>query len=625
MIKTIKDIKGYMIVEVIVASVISLIMAYFLMNITIKLVNKNNDYYVDSIFLANKNIVTKEIMDDINSKKLAGVEVLNENQVKLTYIDNETNNSITKKLKVEGSTITYGDYAKKLSEELNISGIVISNDTTNKILTIKIPAYTNYSKEDYGIKITTYYNSKIQITYPMSLENGDKSGANEPSLGDGLIPVYYNTDLNKWLTADYLNRKAQWYDYDNKKWANAVLVTNQKRATLAVDANGNYIPNQEIGDTEAEGVLAFYVWIPRYKYKLFNANKTRGIDSYNALTTGIDIVFETGKDSTGEVSCTIAISGKETCTNAANGKYYTHPAFTFGSEELTGFWMGKFELTGSVTKPTIMPSSKPINAVNRSILDFYNIVQTFTVGNNIYGLSKLEFNSHIIKNMEWGAVAYLTNSKYGRCTNNVCEEVMLNNSYAQVTGNAADSGNSSSTSGITNAYDTIKGGLASTTGNIYGVYDMNGGAWEFAMGNMIYSDGKTMTSGYNDDESSGFNGILSESGTLKTDGVDLDSKYYDRYEYGTDFYDNSRGHLGDASVELVTTKSSSVEVGTRYYHGWYNDYILFADSDNPWFIRSGNGDQGINAGIFYIEEYEGGTIYNEQKDNVSTRSILTHN
>ena len=43
--------KGYMLVEIIVASVIALVMAYFLIDITIRLVNKNNDYYLIKYYL----------------------------------------------------------------------------------------------------------------------------------------------------------------------------------------------------------------------------------------------------------------------------------------------------------------------------------------------------------------------------------------------------------------------------------------------------------------------------------------------------------------------------------------------------------------------------------------------
>ena len=68
-----------------------------------------------------------------------------------------------------------------------------------------------------------------------------------------------------------------------------------------------------------------------------------GTDSYSAETKGIDIVFEKGTETTGTITCTYSFatpsssagSPNETCTGA-NGDYYTHPAFTFGDEELTG-------------------------------------------------------------------------------------------------------------------------------------------------------------------------------------------------------------------------------------------------------------------------------------------------
>ena len=49
----------------------------------------------------------------------------------------------------------------------------------------------------------------------------------------------------------------------------------------------------------------------------------------------------------------------------------------------------------------------------------------------------------------------------------------------KLTGNAGNIIVDYSAEGITNAYNTIKGMLASTTGNIYGIYDMSGGAAEF--------------------------------------------------------------------------------------------------------------------------------------------------
>ena len=158
----IKNNKGYMLVEIIVASAIALVMAYFLIDITIKLVDKNNDYYIDSVLLTDKNIITKEIMDDINSKKLVSVVVNDDHtQATLTYDDNTTKEIIIDK---ENKIIKYGNYTKKLSDEINLEEITLLND--NNILVINLPIYTNYSKEDYGIKLTLPYSADIEIVYP---------------------------------------------------------------------------------------------------------------------------------------------------------------------------------------------------------------------------------------------------------------------------------------------------------------------------------------------------------------------------------------------------------------------------------------------------------------------------
>ena len=84
---------------------------------------------------------------------------------------------------------------------------------------------------------------------------------------------------------------------------------------------------------------------------------------------------------------------------------------------------------------------------------------------NMYTYSKAyapNLESHMLKNSEWGAVAYLTESKYGR---NRTEIGFSDEGY--ITGGGTD-----------NAYANAENQLQSTTGNVYGIYDMRGGAHE---------------------------------------------------------------------------------------------------------------------------------------------------
>ena len=445
----------------------------------------------------------------------------------------------------------------------------------------------------------------------------DESGANYPELTDALIPVVYNEPTSKWVKADIEDSTSTyvWYDYDQKKWANAVLVTSTNRSTYQ---------NASVGTTIADAdILAFYVWIPRYKYKVWNKDKIIGTDSYDAYNTGVDIVFESGTDSTGTISCiysyaspsSTAGSPNETCTGS-NGDYYTHSAFTFGTQELKGFWMGKFELSsetpsasyGGGTSTTLTPRILPnVTAWNRnSVSNFWKVIYDMQKTSNIYGLptSRTNTDSHMLTNMEWGAVTYLTNSKYGRCTNGSCEEVTINNCDSFITGIGAyevsASGTTSTCTVDSYKYTGEYGKLASTTGNIYGVYDMSGGAYEYVMGNVSSASGTTYT--YN----------ARNAGSNFTYSTNT-AKYLTPYAYGTTAVDQTaynRGRLGDATSEVVLSSGGE--------GGWYDDISHFIYSSNAWQLRSGDSSLSSNAGIFFFVIDNGSA-----SEGNSTRAALT--
>ena len=484
-----------------------------------------------------------------------------------------------------------------------ISLIIINNSTSNiQIGLTVINGYKNGGDliipESYTIIRDVY---EVKPHDPL-----DNSGANYPDLVEGLIPVVYNETTKAWVKADTESSTSNyvWYDYNNKKWANAVLVTDTNRSTYQSASAGTTITDSDI--------LAFYVWIPRYKYKVWNKDKVIGTQSYNAQTTGIDIAFESGTSSTGTISCTYSFaapsstagSPNETCTGS-NGDYYTHPAFTFGDDEVKGFWIGKYELSsetptaryGGGTTTTLTPRILPnvISWRRNTISNFNTVIQNMQVSNNIYGLStdKSTTDSHMLTNMEWGAVAYLTNSNYGRCSNGSCTEVTINNCSTYTTGIGGDtvSANKSSTTCTTeaNKYNGEKGVLASTTGNVYGVYDMSGGAYEYVMGNMS-STADTYTF-YN--SSAGF------ASSWYNDYSN--QKYVNTYANGTTRNDQSaynRGLLGDATGEVVLSNGGTGR--------WYNDYMGFPYSSNPWFRRGGSYYYGSDAGVFHFDYVNGG-------------------
>ena len=222
-----------------------------------------------------------------------------------------------------------------------------------------------------------------------------------------MIPVSW--DGSTLIKADKSNTNNNWYDYDNQKWANAVLVTNASRE--------NYKSSNQGTEIIEDDILAYYTYIPRYRYQLWNANNNEYCLKDNCGEQEIQIRFETNNST--------KVLGNE------NAEWLTHPAFTFGDSELNGIWGGKF--TTSVdpssayyTAPSLYGNNKTINPRIKPNVDMWRYVDVSTMfavtkrieTNSTYGLTSYDnTDSHMMKNMEWGAVAYLSHSKYGKYGN----------------------------------------------------------------------------------------------------------------------------------------------------------------------------------------------------------------
>lgn len=374
----------------------------------------------------------------------------------------------------------------------------------------------------------------------------DPSGAKEPDLVDALIPVEWEESV--WVVAD---TDSSWYSYGDAKWANAVLVTNTSRAYYRQSD-----PGTEIDETD---VLMYYVWIPRYRYRVTNYNKSA------QSPTSFDILFE----------------GKRTAksTATANGEWLTHPAFSFGSLQLNGFWAAKFEVgydgatsaaTAQITTPEPNKAISKPNTYswrNISISSMHRVAEELTASGNRYGLVNSEVDTHVMNSYEWGAIAYLNNSIYGKNS-----EVWINpNSYYR-TGCASTSALAVTTTSC-NTYFTANGMEASTTGDPTGVYDMSGGADEYVMGAMYNSGNATIRV-----DGSGF-----AQATIDATAM---NNYLVKYLYGTTSTDQTaynRAILGDATGEV---------------RSWYSDSATFVNSAASWMKRGGSASTTTGAGLF---------------------------
>ena len=424
---------------------------------------------------------------------------------------------------------------------------------------------------DLKIKITSKLNSKGKsiLTYEVNSSNvGNCSYIGNPiyvDLPKGLTPVIY--DGENWKVPE-LNQ--EWYNYDKQMWANAVVLGSGK-----TKKPGDIVTVE--GDNP--DALMMLVYIPRFEYKIEGEFGKGGQSA--ELPGEIEVNF-IGKN----------------ITTPTEG-YHIHPAFTFDGEK-GGFWVGKFEIssvgtntnennnlgcnqdgcTSDISNLRILPNKQSLRY--NDISNFFYAIRSIE-NTSTFGLNNMD--THMMKNSEWGAVAYLSQSKYGKYGNNDYEgaqkEVYQNKDTGHVTGksNGTPSQNTSYTQCSynqkkgtdTNQDQNNCGPGASTTGNIYGIYDMSGGAWEYVMGAYGTS---TPTIG-----NSGF-------GSTVFTGNTIESKYYNIYKTNDVLTacDNNGPCLGHAMSETAS---------------WYGDYSNMVSSSFPWFVRGDLCISDSGAGVFY--------------------------
>ena len=462
------------------------------------------------------------------------------------------------------------------------SGYVYTSSTASSYPSGCLLNSTYYLTASSTTQGTNTGHGKATITYiGKELDTVDKSGANKPVLASNMIPVYYDETNDVWKKADVSNidKNNPWYSYNSTgkykgMWANAVTTTSTNRSKYLSAAPGTEIPMNDI--------TTMWVWIPRFKAVTPS--------NYNGGT----------KESPGAINVSF-VKQNETAIDA----------FTFGTKQLSGFWYGKFETSHSTlassstennlgcTNETCSNANgiiiKPnvASLKNQKVSSFFFASRSMEQTGNSFGFVSSEVDTHMSKNNEWGAVAYLTQSIYGRCTSSTtCTEVGINNNQKWITGYGAPA--RSNTSVTNGAYNTSLGKDASTTGTIYGIYDMSGGTLEYVMGVFADTNGKPR-SGYSSSYNSGFTGMLND-GTTYTGIAFPDSKYYNLY--------TGLSYTGHA---LTETKN------------WYSDGASFVDSGNPWFIRGGVYGSGTYAGVFVFDVYGGNS-----RSSSSSRLVISN-
>ena len=318
-----------------------------------------------------------------------------------------------------------------------------------------------------------------------------------------------------------------------------------------------------------DGIDSYFVWIPRYAYRIIYFDSSDSKIAYQNGTLTEEEAKAQGKikgysDSRGIVDAEgkkVANVESTTKTMVSKDYFMVHPAFMKGTENnfengewnenISGLWIGKYEAArsdtngstqGSATTLKVQPGQTSFR--NTKIGDMYTYAREY---------SPTDLKSHMLKNSEWGAVAYLTESTYGRNGT----EIGFNTNSSYLTGG-----------GIGTAYaDSNK--LQSSTGNEYGIYDLRGGSSEYVAG--YYNGSSSLSSG----SSFAINGGPSNEYSTAYTGTTASSAY----------------KYGDATYETI---------------GWHSDRAAFVDSDYPFFKRGGYYSFTASlTGVFYYNGYFG--------------------
>lgn len=132
--------KGYLTVEIILASVMTFVIAFFLIEITMKLVGKTDDAYNDTIFYTDKALVTKNLKEEIE-KDIEEDGTTNESTLCSEISISDTN-----------KTISYGSYSKKIDDKLTIGNPTCTS--SGNYIFIKIPLSNVFAQDGkYDVNI----------------------------------------------------------------------------------------------------------------------------------------------------------------------------------------------------------------------------------------------------------------------------------------------------------------------------------------------------------------------------------------------------------------------------------------------------------------------------------------
>ena len=358
-------------------------------------INKKIMLIVASILLLASfiTVITTQIVNQIRIKQLESKSLI-EYEIKELMEDGETCKILIKVNSVEGiETIKYISQQTNSEVELKCNGK----------MTVAID-YVAIDKKDYEFKIklkdkeeqTEILHFEIpRIAGNYTLING--LYVNEPDVS-GFVQentryIYADSNGNlvpgNWLTYD---KPQNWYDYKNQNWANIY--------------------------SESNGVDSFYVWIPRYVYKVDESNSVVGNERMDVKFINTDNEYIDGVTGT-----------KLTYKELKEQGYQLPEAFSWENNKdepliIPGYWMSKYQLSeldeykinyslaasrthfnvNNLTNNTTN-ATKYTYAINGKIVHESNTLENYSFDNtmpndvNIINVTALDANGSIVGSM----------------------------------------------------------------------------------------------------------------------------------------------------------------------------------------------------------------------------------
>ena len=186
----------------------------------------------------------------------------------------------------------------------------------------------------------------------------------------------------------------------------------------------------------------------------------------------------------------------------------------------------------------------------------------FIISRGFAGVNGITGTSMMLRNRDWGAVAYLTHSRYGRNGT----RITINNNEQSRTGFGGDTPTAAATNNTANAENRWYGEfgrLASTTGNTYGIYDMAGGLWEYVAAYV----------------NNGNANLTTHASAI----LNADTRYKDRYVMGATDTNvnnyNANAHIYGNAVFETSLSGNSIS------GAWFGARTGFPSALSPVFLR----------------------------------------